>query len=168
MIKEYWDTCIFISYLNDKPEEKNKVDIIEAFIRHAEKPTSNILIVVSTIVLCELQPRDTYNQLHYQELRELFYTARHFIKVQGLTPKIADEVSKLRTIHGNSLDLADAVHMVTASLEDCNVLYTFNGDAARRRPKDILSFNGVSVIEGKPPLNIKIPQMPLDSQLPLS
>lgn len=167
MIKEYWDTCLFISYLNDKPEEKDKVDIIEAFIRNAEKPSSNILIVVSTIVLCELQPRDAYSQLHYQELRELFYMARHFIKVQAVTPKIADEVSKLRTEHGKALALTDAVHMVTASLEDCSVLYTFNGGAARRRPKDILSFDGVSIIEGKPPLNIRIPQMPLGSQLPL-
>ena len=146
MFKEYWDTCLFISYLNDKPEEKDKVDIIEAFIRNAKKPTSNIL---------------------NQELRELFYVVRHFIKVQTVTPKIADEVSKLRTSY-SSLELADAIHMVTASLEDCNILYTFNGDATRRRPNDILSFNGKSVVEGKPPLNIKIPQMPLDSQLPLT
>ena len=168
MIKEYWDTCLFISYLNDKPEEKSKVDIIEALIRNAEKATTNILIVVSTIVLCELQPRDSYNQLHYHELRELFYTARHFIKVQTLTPKIADEVSKLRTTHSNVLRLPDAIHMVTASLEDCSILYTFDGDANRRRPKDILSFDGVPIIEGKPPLKVKIPQMPLDSQLLLS
>ena len=167
MIKEYWDTNLFICYLNDKAEEKSKVDIIETFIRNAEKPTSNILIVVSTIVLCELQPRDTYNQLHYEEIHELFYTVRHFIKVQALTPKIADEVSKLRTEHGNALALTDAIHMVTASLEDCSILYTFNGDSIRRRPKDMLSFDGVSIIEGKPPLNIKVPQMPLDSQMRL-
>jgi len=168
LIKEYWDTCLFISYLTDKPEEKDKVDIIEALIKNAQKTTSNILIVVSTIVLCELQPRDTYNQLHYQELRELFYVARHFVKVQVLTPKIADEVSKLRTTYGNSLQLCDAIHMVTASLEDCNVLYTFDGDAGRRRPNDILSFDGKSIIDGKPPLKIKIPEMPIDSQLPLT
>jgi len=167
LIKEYWDTNLFISYLNDKPEEKDKVDIIETFIRKAEKASSNILIVVSTIVLCELQPRDTYNQLHYQELRELFYTARHFIKVQALTPRIADEVSKLRTEH-KGLALTDAIHMVTASLEDCSVLYTFNGDSNRRRPTDMLSFDGVSIIEGKPPLNVKIPEMPLGSQLRLT
>ena len=103
--------------------------------------------------------------MHYQELRELFYTARHFIKVQALTPKIADDVSKLRTEHGNNLQLCDAVHMVTAASEDCSVLYTFDGDANRRRPKDILTFDGVSIIEGKPPLKVKIPQMPLNSQM---
>ena len=61
LVKEYWDSCLWISYLNDLPEEKDKVDIIDTLIRKAQKPNSNILIVVSTIVLAEIQPRDNYN-----------------------------------------------------------------------------------------------------------
>ncbi len=76
LVKEYWDSCLWISYLNDLPEEKDEVDIIDTLIRKAQKPNSNILIIVSTIVLAEIQPRDNYNQIHYQEIRELFYKAR--------------------------------------------------------------------------------------------
>ena len=167
-IKEYWDSCLFISYLEDKYEDRDKVNVIETLLRRAGKPNSNLLIVVSTIVLAEIQYRDQYNQDHYQEIRQLFYTARHFIKVQVLTPRIADETSKLRNQYGSPLALTDAIHLVTATLEGCNIVYTFDGDAFRKRPCDLLSFNGKQIISGYPALNVSVPILPPNSQLPLT
>lgn len=166
LTKEYWDACLFIAYLNDKSEEKDKVDIIETLLRNAQRSDSNILIVVSTIVLAEVQPRDDYNPLHYQQIREMFYTARRFIKVQAVTPRIADVASNLRT-KNVGIGLADAIHIATAGLEQCYVLYTFNGTSERKRRNDLLSFNGITVAPGLPPLHIKEPTVPPDSQLPL-
>ena len=167
LVKEYWDSCLWISYLNDLPEEKGKVDIIDILIRKAQKPNSNILIVVSTIVLAEIQPRDNYNQIHYQEIREMFYKARHFIKVQAVTSPIADIASQFRTNNPN-VNLFDAIQMSTAALEGCHVLYTLDGSGQRQRPYDILKFNGVVMAPGLPPLNIQVPVMPPDSQLSLT
>ena len=45
MDKEYWDSCLFLTYLQNKPDEKGLVDIISALLRRAE--TGETLIVVS-------------------------------------------------------------------------------------------------------------------------
>ena len=111
------------------------------------------------------QPRDNYNQLHWYVVRQLFYTARHFIKVQVLTPKIADMASHLRVEH-EQMQLPDAINIATAALEGCSVLYTFDGTGNRRRPHDLLSYNGIVLASGYPPLSIKVPEIPSNSQLP--
>ena len=51
---EYWDTCFFLAYLQNKPEEQELVEIISARLRLAE--TGDTLIVVSTLVLAEIRP----------------------------------------------------------------------------------------------------------------
>jgi predicted nucleic acid-binding protein len=165
-IKECWDTNLFVSFLNDSPQEKGKVDIVETLIKRCQKPKSNIIIVVSTIVISEVQPRDQYNQEHWDIVQDLFFTARHFIKVQVVTPKIAQVASMLRAQY-EKMHLADAIIMATASLEDCAILYTCDGSGKKPDPYDMLKFNGISVVQGKPPLNISIPKMPIDAQLPL-
>ena len=72
MVREYWDTCLFLAYLQNKTEEKNLVEIVSALLRRAEN--GEALIVVSTLVVAEIRPGSTYNPDHYEVVRELFYT----------------------------------------------------------------------------------------------
>ena len=46
--KEYWDTCLFITYLQNKKEEKDIVDIVDALLRGASQKNER-LIVISTL-----------------------------------------------------------------------------------------------------------------------
>ena len=57
MGSEYWDTCLFIAYLKNSHDEQPAVEAIDALIRSAQPPVSARLIVVSTMVLAELQYR---------------------------------------------------------------------------------------------------------------
>jgi predicted nucleic acid-binding protein len=163
--KEYWDTCLFITYLQNRPDEKDDVDVVDALIRGASQKNER-LIIVSTLVLAEVRPKDIYEPFHWAVIRDLFYTNRPYIKVQVLTPRLADLASG---IGGNlsNLSPADAVHIATAISEKVDVFYTFDGkhEHGKRRTTDILDYDGKI---GSPPLKIKVPEMPLNAQLSLN
>jgi predicted nucleic acid-binding protein len=162
--KEYWDTCLFITYLQDKPDEKEFVDIVDALLRGASQKNER-LIVISTMVLAEIRPSDIYNEFYWAVIRDLFYTNRPYIKVQALTPRLADLASTIGADF-NNLSPMDAVHIATALSEKVDVFYTLDGlhQHGKRRTSDILDYDEKI---GKPPLKIKVPIMPLNAQLML-
>ena len=59
--KEYWDTCLFITYLQNKKEEKDIVDIVDALLRGASQKNER-LIVISTLVIAEIRPTNIYEK----------------------------------------------------------------------------------------------------------
>jgi predicted nucleic acid-binding protein len=163
--KEYWDTCLFIAYLQNRDDEGGIVDIVDALLRGASQKNER-LIVISTMVLAEIRPNNIYNEFHWAVIRDLFYTNRPYIKVQALTPRLADLASSIGGKH-NSLSPADTVHIATALSEKVDVFYTLDGlhEHGKRRTSDILDYDGKI---GSPPLNIKVPIMPLNAQLLLN
>lgn len=163
--KEYWDSCLFIAYLQNKDNEQDIVNVIDALLRGASQKSER-LIVISTMVLAEIRPRDMYNEFHWVVIRDLFYTNRPYIKIQALTPRLADLASTIGGDH-NELTPPDAVHVATALSEHVDVFYTLDGlhEHGVRRRGDLLDFDGKI---GKPPLAIRVPMMPRESQLRLS
>ena len=83
--------------------------------------------------------------------------------MQALTPRLAELASTIGAEH-NSLSPMDAVHIATALSEKVDVFYTLDGkhEHGKRRSRDILDYDGKI---GKPPLKIKAPTMPLNTQL---
>jgi len=162
---EYWDTCLFIAYLQNKEDEQDIVNIVDALLRGAREKNER-LIVVSTLLLAEIRPRDVYDEFHWDIFRDLFYTNRPYIKIQALTPRLADLASSIGGDF-NTITPADAVHVATALSEPVDVMYTLDGshEHGTRRRKDLLEYDGKI---GKPPLAIKMPIMPENSQLRLT
>ena len=115
------------------------------------------------MVLAEIRPKDVYDSFHRDVVRDLFYTNRPYIKVQALTPRLANLASTIGGEH-NNLSPADTVHIATALSEKVDIFYTLDGshEHGKRRKTDILDYDGKI---GKPPLKIKVPVMPLNSQL---
>lgn len=163
--KEYWDTCLFITYLQNKKEEKDIVDIVDALLRGASQKNER-LIVISTLVIAEIRPTNIYEPFHWAVVRDLFFTNRPYIKVQVLTPRLAELASSIGGEH-NNLSPADSVHIATALSENVDVFYTLDGfhERGKRRSSDILDHDGKI---GKPALKIKVPVMPLNTQLQLN
>lgn len=162
MAKEYWDTCLFIAYLKNSPDEQEDVDIIDALLRKAKKGENTI--VISTLVIAEIRRKSIYDEHHWRIIRDIFYTNRPYLRVVALNPRLADLASTIGTQH-NTISPADAVHIATALSETVDVFYTLDGrhEHGIRRKGDLLNFNGLI---GNPPLKIQSPQMPLHSQLP--
>ena len=162
MIREYWDTCLFLAYLQNKPEEKEHVDIISALLRRAE--SGETLIVVSTLVLAEIRPHSAYDPRHDDVIRDLFYTNRPYLKMVALSPRIAQSAGVIGSNY--QITSPDAVHVATALSESVDVMLTRDGarDRETRRSGGLLSYDGMI---GTPPLKIATPTRPPDSQLEL-
>ena len=160
MASEYWDTCLFLTYLQNKSEEQELVEIISALLRRAE--SGETLIVVSTLVLAEIRPLRAYEPRHNDVIWDLFHTNRPYLKMVSLSPRVADEAGTIGS--GHQLTSPDAVHVATALSERVDVMYTQDGaaDKERRRSGKLLSYDGKI---GKPPLKIKMPMRPPDSQI---
>lgn len=163
--KEYWDSCLFIAYLQNKESEKDIVDVVDALLRGASQKNER-LIVISTLVLLEVRPMNIYDNFHWTVVRDLFYTNRPYIKIQALTPRLADLGSTIGGEHVN-FSPADTGHVATALSEGVDVFYTLDGkhEHGKRRTSDLLDYDGKI---GKPPLKIKVPTMPTTTQLRLA
>ena len=162
MAREYWDTCLFLAYLQDKPEERELVDTISALLRRAE--SGDTLIVVSALVLAEIRPLRAYEPRHADVIWDLFHTNRPYLRIVGLSPRIADLAGTIGSEH--QITSPDAVHVATAWSERVDVMLTQDGspDKERRRSGQLLFYDGKI---GTPPLKIEMPRRPLDSQMEL-
>ena len=161
MSREYWDSCLFIAFLQDKPEERDLVNCIYTLLKRAEDPATGVMIVVSTLVLAEVRLKPAYQQEHWAIIQDLFYKNRPYIKVTGLRPRIADTAATIGEQHG--LFVQDAVHIATALQEKVDVLLTIDGKReTHTRRRDLLPHDGLI---GTPPLSIKPPSIPPNTQL---
>ena len=163
MTSEYWDTCLFIAYLKNSPDEQLAADAVDALIRSAQSPDRERLIVVSTLVLAELRDRPDYDSLRYRIIQDIFYTNRHYVRVVTLTPRIAAEASTIGS-NNPALSPADAVHVATAISEGVDALLTLDGrhEHGKRRKRDLLDYDRKI---GNPPLAIVPPSIPPGTQL---
>ena len=162
MDKEYWDSCLLLAFLQDKPEERELVDIISALLRRAE--AGDTLIVVSTLVLAEIRPVRPYNPDHDEVFWDLIHTNRPYVKVVSVSPRIAELAATIGSEH--KISTPDAIHVATAWSERVEVMLTMDGSSSveSRRSGKLLSFDEQI---GKPPLSIKMPARPPDSQFGL-
>ena len=164
MIREYWDTCLFIAYLKNTSDEQPAVEAVDALIRSAQSPARARLIVVSTMVLAELQGRPFYDKARYQIIRDIFYTNRSYVRVVTLNPVLADSASIIGA-DNISLSPPDAVHIATALSERVDALLTLDGQHEDgKRSGGLLQYDGRI---GTPPLAIRPPTIPLDTQMKL-
>ena len=159
MSRNYWDSCIFIAYLADIPKERAKVEAIDALVRRALN--GDDMIIVSTLVLAEVRSRGHYDEFRWNLIRDMFYTNRPYIRVVGLSPRIADLASTIGGDH-NDLTVPDVIHIATALSEHVDVLLTLDGDRSkeRRRSGDLLDYNR-HIME----LRIEPPRIPFDTQI---
>ena len=160
MANEYWDTCLFLAYLQNKPEEQELVDIVSARLRSAE--SGDNLIVVSTLVLAEIRPLRPYEPSHSEVVWDLFHTNRPYLRIVGLSPRIAELAATIGSEH--RVTTPDAIHVATALSERVDVMYTQDGaaDRERRRSGQLLFYDRKV---GQPPLKIEMPTRPPDSQI---
>ena len=139
------------------------MDSIYSLIERVESGEAQIII--SALVLAEIQPRDFYAE-HYSEIVEdLFRTGRPHLRVVDVSPPIAQAAARIGG-DNREITVPDAIHVATALSDQVDVMLTIDGprDRARRRSRDLLFYDGKL---GRPPLRIEWPERPLDSQLGL-
>jgi predicted nucleic acid-binding protein len=156
--RQCWDSCVFLAYLQNKPEEAKNVQVIRDLLHQAK--AGRILVVASTFTLVEVRPyADKYEPEHMAVVEDLFETNRPWFRPVALTRSIARRARVLAE-QNRVLSNADVVHIATALAEGTPSLFTYDGVRIEgmRRSGQMTDFDGAL---GNPPLRICEPWVDL-------
>ena len=163
MAREYWDTCLFLAYLRNRPEEQDTVDVIDTLLRRALAPASDVTIVVSPMVVAELPRRETDDPDQQRTIDDLFQANHPNVLVVAGSLPVGLRASEIGSEHPG-ITPSDAMHIAAALAARVGVFLTLDGmrRRGRARRKDLLQYDGLI---GHPPLAIRPPEMPSGSQM---
>jgi predicted nucleic acid-binding protein len=150
---QYWDSCVFFALLTGSQQEQ--VRVIRELLDMERRGT--VEIHISPFVIAEIRSlpqTPAFSQADADVVRELFESDRLVYWV--LTPRIAQAAADIGNQHPALLP-GDCVHIATALEAKVDVLFTYDGSGARRRPRHMLS---VGSQIGTPPLRIMEPFVP--------
>src|SRR5204862_2336062 len=119
---QYWDSCLFIAILANRPNERERIDVIRHLIEQEKR--GDFCIVASTLVRAEVRPDESNVDLNPEEFAsavELMESDR--IDWRPLTPSIAEQAQKMGK-EFPALSPFDCVHIATAIAAEAKVLFT--------------------------------------------
>jgi len=160
--KAYWDSCIFIAYLNDEirddPLDMLGIDELATLFDMGQIDLVTSTITITEVLRTSIKPED------YQRFRLLF--SRKNCHLVDVTRKIAEISHEIRNFYyqppAATLTVPDCIHLATAIWFQCGAFYTFNGEG--KRP-GLLSLN--NPIANLYDLQIQKPTPTSPPQLPL-
>lgn len=158
-LRLYWDSCVFIEFLDPKVKEREKA--LRALVKFMDREAPPFTIVMSHLVLAEVRTRYGADEATTEIIRDLFDADRPYIEQRAVTRGIGDAARDIGLKHGD-LTVPDCVHIATACLSDVDYFFTYDGDRdkKRRRSKDLLKHDGKVRVSGNRHLRIKIPFVP--------
>lgn len=126
----YWDSCLFIDYLNATPAG---VEIVLPLVEEAR--TGKITIVTSTFSLAEVAyaSRELTEGLDpaIEDAIDSMFRDKSLLTLVEYDQEIGADARRLirRTLIGaKTIKPADALHLASAAAVGADALYTFDGD----------------------------------------
>jgi predicted nucleic acid-binding protein len=160
----YWDTCVFLGYLQ---QTKGRYADLSKILAEAEN--NRILLCTSAITITEAAFIDRNANTSPEEIEQQGKIIKDFFRRDCVNIVWADQLVAqeaadiLRRYKG--LTPLDAIQVATALFANVPCLYTYDGanKAGKRRSGKLLTFDGKIRLPGKGPLSIKTPEKFFDS-----
>lgn len=150
---QYWDSPLFISYLTGTmPERVQRID--ELLLQYDK---GGLALHLGTFAMAEVRrvPRfgapsppegqegeietEPYDPERMRRLQDVFRSRQ--LNVWNLTERIALKAAGIGDRYPRLLP-GDCVHIATALAANCDVLFTYDGAGRRRRPDEMLRYDG--------------------------
>ena len=148
-IKVYWDSCCFIGLLQNEPDKAPALSDLSG-----KAAAGDLVIVTSALSIAEVcKLPGTGTQPEEQTKKVLGYFENPYIVVRSLDRLIAERANRIARDTG--IRPPDAVHVATAIITGCEVLYTYDGK--KKGPKALLGYNGAAWLQ---PMRIEKPPDP--------
>lgn len=162
-IRQLWDSMLFIVYVEG--EEDERVSVIRSLIAHVN--AGRVTPVISTLAIAEVrgyraedetptalgkEKRRPVDPANAEEIRQVFGSDQ--LERHALSPGIAEKAAEIGNVYPSLLP-PDCIHIATAIKTGVEVLLTWDGAGRRRRPREMLRYDGL--IDG---LAIKQPYDP--------
>ncbi|TPI70335.1 MULTISPECIES: type II toxin-antitoxin system VapC family toxin [unclassified Mesorhizobium] len=129
----YWDTCLFLAWLNDEIRKSGEMDgVREVIARHKRREVKLVTSVLTRVeVLQSKIPVGVGNS--FTDLMKRMTQLGMDIKVAGLSHDLRDHYSANAAAHGGkTLSTPDAIHLATAIHYRADEFHTFdNGGSAK-------------------------------------
>ena len=148
----YWDTCIFLAWIFNEPNEPAIVDGIEEIVKQVD--ANKISLITSVVTRTEVL-EGKMDDIAKRRFEDLF--KRRNVVMISLDHRISDLSHDIRNyydIKDIKLSTPDCQHIATAILYEANEFHTLDGSGKKKRGK-ILPLNGN--VMGKHPLKICVP-----------
>lgn len=150
----YWDSCVFIAWLQDEPQPQEVMDGIADVV--AAVDSDKVILVTSTVTLTEVLDC-TLTPLAAKQFEDLF--KRPNVQQISLDHRIAKLSQQIRSYYhnqaGTKVWTADAQHLATAIMMNCDEFHTLDGFKRDKKVSRLLSLG--NVVAGGYPLKICIP-----------
>lgn len=131
----YLDACVLLSYVNDAPD---RADVVQSLLEDAEDGkvhllTSNLSIAEVAYIASDQEPSDgTDDEATIDEL----WTPDSPVKLAEFTRLVAHRarsiIRKARDNETARVRSADAIHLATAEINECDRFCTYEGESMRK------------------------------------
>lgn len=131
----YWDTCLFLAWINDESRPSGEMDgVREVIARHRRREIKIVTSVITQVEVLESKIPVGMNNIFVEFLRRLNRVSVD-VKVASLAHDLRDYYT-LRADQngGRTLSTPDAIHLATAILYRADEFHTFDG---RGSPKSL-------------------------------
>jgi predicted nucleic acid-binding protein len=157
--KIYWDSCCYISLIEQTP---GRIDVLKEI--HEQAVRGEIIFVASALVIAEVVKLSGSAEPEIEQAKKIkAYFENPFISVRTVDRIIAEEASQICRDHP-AIKPYDAVHIATALKLRCLSFHTYDGDPSlptKSKRKRVLQHDGQI---GKPALKIELPCLYSDGQ----
>jgi predicted nucleic acid-binding protein len=123
----YWDTCLFLAWLNDEPRKSGEMDgVRELIARHKRREIRLMTSVLTQVEVLQSRLPVGMGSLFLEVLKRLTRMGMD-IKVASLAHDIRDYYLIHSDQHGGKrLSTPDAIHLATAILYRADEFHTFD------------------------------------------
>lgn len=144
--RQYWDSCIFISWLQDeqrtRPEETQGIVEIVGQVQDQEANMITSVLTLAEVLDCELD--DSGRLLLQQTLKRSnvnMVATDH--RIWLLASEIRNYYQKHRGANKlRTLSVPDCVHLATAIKHEVDVLYTFDEETKSKKMRAMIPLSG--------------------------
>ncbi len=153
----YFDANVFLAYVSD---EDGRADTVQALLDEARR--AEILILTSVLSIAEVaygaHERDQGLTEAGEEAIEELWTPSSpitLVDVSQAVTRNARTIIRVAKIQGLSgFRGADAVHLATARMFDCDVIFTYEGEARRMRWQQVAGIPVSEPVTDTPQLDL--------------
>lgn len=142
----YWDTSVFLAWLQDEQWEADILDGIELVVRQVHN--NQVLLITSVVTDTEVLrckiPKEAYAKWEGVFMRKNVKMIVHDQRVGRKSNQIRDCLHS----KGVRVTTPDSIHLATAIINEADEFHTLDGAGTRARPEDLIRLNGDPCVEG--------------------
>jgi hypothetical protein len=142
----YWDTSVFLAWLQDEPWDAEIIDGIEATVRHVHN--NQILLITSIVTDTEvLRSRMTPEALRKWEGVFKRKNVKMIVHDQRVGRK-SNEIRDCFFQRKIKIATPDSIHLATAIINEADEFHTLDGAGPTKKASDLIRLNGDPCVNG--------------------